>query len=84
MIRNPVGLQPSPYKLTKNNFVSFLPHLGYQCLARINDAGKSVTRDGTWPCILKRKVGNVPDFDVFELPERLHDVLSRDAHKAEA
>jgi hypothetical protein len=68
-------------QLTKHNFVSFLPHLGDQCLARINDAGKSVTWDG---CILKGKVGNVPDFDVFEWPKRLHNMLSGNAHKAEA
>jgi hypothetical protein len=31
----------------------------------------------------EEKVGNVPDFDVIEGPERLHDMLSGDAHKAE-
>jgi hypothetical protein len=29
------------------------------------------------------QVGNVPDFDVIKGPERLHDMLSGDAHKAE-
>ena len=32
----------------------------------------------------EEKVGNVPDFDVTEGPERLHDMLSGDAHEAEA
>ena len=31
----------------------------------------------------EEKVGNVTNFDVVEGPEPLHDMLSRDAHKAE-
>jgi hypothetical protein len=31
----------------------------------------------------EEKVGNVPNFDVVEGPECLHDMLSGDAHKAE-
>lgn len=31
----------------------------------------------------EEKVSNVPDFDVIEGPERLQDMLSGDAHKAE-
>lgn len=31
----------------------------------------------------EKKKGEVPDFDVIEGPERLHDMLSGNAHKAE-
>lgn len=43
--------------------------------------------DGSGPCILKKKTGvggNVPDFNVLDWPERLHDMLSGNAHRAEA
>ena len=43
IIRIPSGSNYYSCKLTKSNFVAFLPHLGDQCLAGINDASKSAT-----------------------------------------
>ena len=32
----------------------------------------------------KKREANVPDFDILDWPERLYNMLSGDAHKAEA
>jgi hypothetical protein len=72
------------YELTKNDLIPFLPHLGDQYLARINNTGKSVAWYISEPSILRSKSRNVPDFNVLKWAERLHDVLSGDAHRAEA
>lgn len=45
IINTPRDRKP-PWELTKDDLISFLPHFCDQCLARINDAGKSV-RHGT-------------------------------------
>jgi hypothetical protein len=44
-------------ELTENDLISFLPHLGNERLARINDASESVTRDSSEPSILKGTTG---------------------------
>jgi hypothetical protein len=43
-------------ELTKNDLIPFLPHLGDQYLARINDTGKSVAWYISEPSILKIKI----------------------------
>lgn len=69
---------------TEYDLIPFFPHFGNQGLTRIYNARKSrYQKQPQQNATLKRR-RYIPDFDVLELAERLHDVLSGDAEEAEA
>lgn len=57
IVNTPLRAVDRFWELTENDLSSFLPHLGNERLARINDASESVTWDSSEPSILKGTTG---------------------------